>query len=187
MTSRGRGGPRVPDGKPRVAPIAGTGGPNRTDLSALPGTPGTAIPNQLTPVPQQGQIGPMRRALADIPLPSLQPGAPGRLMAPTERLAEPMTAGLPMGEGPGPEALVQTPNMVDNKLAAQEMRYAYPLIMRLASMPNATTQTKILARRFRAALPVQPERVPLTPIEIMDKLRATEAASGNSGPPGERT
>lgn len=34
-----------------------------------------------------------------------QPAAPGSLVAPTTRPNEPITAGAPFGEGPGPEAL----------------------------------------------------------------------------------
>lgn len=175
-----RGGARVPDGKARPDPVPYSSGPNRTDLSALPGTPGTPLPNQLQPVIQHGQETGYKRALANTPLQSFQPGKPGGLMSPSTAPNEPITAGLPVGPGPGPEAMIPQPNMVADKLSASEMKWAYPVVMRLATLPNATQQTKIFARRLRALLPVGPQRMPMVPQEIMDHLRRQEQAGGVS-------
>lgn len=51
-------------------------------------------------------------------LPPVQPGEMGALDRPTERPGEPVTAGLPSGPGPGPEALGlgQTPQTVGDLL-----------------------------------------------------------------------
>ena len=160
MTTReGRGGARVPDGVQRPASLPFARGPNRSDLSELPGTPGTPLPpNPAEPDVRQGQAGRLRQMLGGIPLEQISPDV--RLEDPTQRPGEPITAGIPRGAGPGPDALLPAPNELSTKLAAQEMRTAYPLIMRLATLPNATTETKILAQRIRASLPVAPEQMP---------------------------
>lgn len=77
------------------------------------GTPGTAYPNRsdlqgaqpVTAATGQayGQAGAQRAAQQAIPLPG--PGELGPFDRPTERPQEPVTAGLPVGAGPGPEAL----------------------------------------------------------------------------------
>ena len=162
MTTRDRrGGPRVPDGVPRPASIPFGRGPNRSDLSALPGTPGTPLPEGVGGGPPvHGQVGPRRRALSKVPLEAFSTGKPGLLKGPSKRPQEPATAGLAMGAGPGPEAVTPTPIDISNRLAAQEMRYMYPVLMRLATMPGATNQTKIMAQKMRASLPVKPEYMP---------------------------
>lgn len=162
MTTRGggAGGPVPPDGVARVTPLPGAPN-NRTDLSELPGTPGTPLsPNPMEPSLQQGQIQPTRRALAGI-----QGGSPQGvdLMGGTTAPDEPVTSGVPMGPGGGPEGLIPSPNQLTDKLSAAELQYAYPLIHRLASLPNATTETKILAQRLRANLSVKPEQMPPIP------------------------
>jgi hypothetical protein len=48
---------------------------------------------------------PMRQAPTDVAANRPIPSAPGSLVAPTQRPQEPITAGAPFGEGPGPEAL----------------------------------------------------------------------------------
>lgn len=162
MTTReNRGGARAPDGVARVTPLPG-GPSNRTDLSELPGTPGTPLPPSPTePSVQHGNIQNLRRTLGQIPLEMTNPKA-GGFDAPTGAPGEPLTAGAPLGAGVGPEGLIPSPQELTSRLTARELQYAYPLLMRLASLPNATTETKILAQRLRANLPVQPEQVPLT-------------------------
>ncbi len=168
MTSRsGRGGPRVPDGIPRPASVPFAQGPNRSDLSALPGTPGTPLPTgPANPGVGFGQAGPIRRALGGIPLQSTDPTGFGGLMDDSQNPQEPVTAGLEGGAGAGPDALVPTQDRLSNNLAAEEVRYTYPVLMRLASLPNATTQTRILAQRLRSQLGVQPYQIPTFPGEL---------------------
>lgn len=156
------GGPRAPDGIARPDPIAGTPGPNRTDLAELPGTPGTPLPAGGGGV-AHGRKGPLKRALADIPLEGMQPGA-NEFRGPTQRGDEPVTAGAPMGQGSN-QISTPPPNVLSNSIAANEVKYFYPVLAKLASLPNATTQTKILAQRIRANMQVQPEQMPLTPGE----------------------
>lgn len=162
-----RGGPRVPDGIPRPASIPFAQGPNRSDLSALPGTPGTPLPaGPATPSVEFGQAGQIRRALADIPLQSADPTGFGGLLDESHNPQEPVTAGTGMGAGAGPEGLVPTQDRLSNSLASEEVRYTYPVLMRLAALPNATTQTKILAQRLRSQLGTQPYQIPKFPGEL---------------------
>jgi len=163
----GRGGAKVPDGIPRPAALPFSQGPNRSDLSQLPGTPGTALPGPQTSVPH-GQAGGVRRALSQIPLDSLTPGE-GNLKDGTTRPGEPISAGSAAGPGAGPEGLMQSPDAMGDKVAARETAGFYPVLAKLASLPNATTQTKILAQRLRANLEVPPEQMPMTPLERKDR------------------
>lgn len=162
MTAPGgdnRGGPRAPDGVQRPASLPFARGPNRSDMSELPGTPGTPLPPSPTePNVRYGQAGRLRRILQGVPIE--RAAGPRGLEEGTAAPDEPVTSGIAAGPGPGPDSLIQNPRAVDEQLTAQQMRYAYPLLMRLATLPNATSQTKILAQRIRANLPVSPEQMP---------------------------
>lgn len=118
----------------------GTSYPNRTDLGSQPSLPARAATNQ-TYGNAQSQLDAQRTVpMAPAPLslpppnpaggpgsPSPQPGSPaapqqpgplpgaaGDLHRPTERPGEPVTAGSPLGAGPGPEALPQGPTSPQN-------------------------------------------------------------------------
>ena len=156
-----RGGPIVPDGVPRPASLPFARGPNRSDLAELPGTPGTPLPGgpgEPGAVPQ-GKAGQIRQALQSIGGP-----VPGGLTAGTTNPSEPVTAGIDSGAGPGSAGLLPAPGELTQRMTSQELKYAYPLIMRLATMPNATTESKIMAQRLRASLPLGPEQMPLMEI-----------------------
>lgn len=110
---------------------------NRTDLTASTGKP---LPIQTPPSTQYGQAAASRRSQAVVPLapqaaappanpapaPStgagpapVPPGGFGDPLRPTDRPDEPVTAGLPMGPGPGPEALtMNTPQLKASPLQA---------------------------------------------------------------------
>ncbi len=167
----GRGGARVPDGVPRPASLPFARGPNRSDLSELPGTPGTPLPpspGESGPV-AQGQAGDIRQALAGIQGPT-----GGGLTAESGAPDEDVTAGISSGPGVGPEGLFPSPSQLSQRLTAEELRGIYPLLMRLATLPNATTETKILAQRVRSNLPIAAEQMP--PIEASDgPSRSTKA------------
>lgn len=167
MTTReNRGGSRVPDGIPRPKSIPFAQGPNRSDLSQLPGTPGTTLPGPQSTVPH-GSAGNVKRALSKIPLERFNPGG-SDLRGPTTRPGEPIGAGSSMGQGVGPEGLIPSPDILSNQVAAREASYFYPILAKLASLPGATTQTKILAQRMRANLTVPPEKMPLTSLETLE-------------------
>lgn len=96
--------------------------------------------------------------LGSVPLEQLSPDT--QLNAPSQAPDEPVTAGIDRGAGPGSEGLLKSPSQLSTQLSAAQLKYMYPLLLRLATMPNATTETKILAQRIRANLPVQPEQMP---------------------------
>lgn len=112
-----------PDGRAnnggRVAGTPGTPYSNRSDLRQAP----TAASGQ-----EYGKAGAQIAAQRAVPLPAAPPvsrGAPGQaggavgpfatpadtpsLTDPTQRPDEPLTAGLPFGPGPGPEAMGPPP------------------------------------------------------------------------------
>lgn len=160
-----RGGPRSPDGIQRPASLPFAQGPNRTDMSALPGTPGTPLPpSPAEPMLGHGEAGSLRQTLMGIPG-QAQGLAPVPLSADSQRPNEPITAGIDMGSGPGSEGLVPSPVDPSNASAVQESLFFYPVLMRLAQLPGASTQTKIFAQRMRGMLPTQPERMPRFPGE----------------------
>jgi hypothetical protein len=156
----GRGGPRTPDGIPRPANLPMAPGPNRSDLAELPGTPGTPLPpNPAEPQLERGQVSRLRKMLGGIPLEQI--GQQANINAPSQAPNEPVTAGIDMGAGPGSDSLLPSPGQLSTRMTAQEMEYIYPLLMRLATLPNATTESKILAQRVRANLPIKPEQMPV--------------------------
>lgn len=102
----GRGGPR--QGQP------GKAYGERTDLNVQPIR---TVPGQ-----QYGQAKAQQQAQQAIPLPQVTP-----IHAPTERPTEPVTAGLPIGPGPGPEAVTPAPDGQANLVAQAIALYrAFP-------------------------------------------------------------
>jgi hypothetical protein len=77
------------------------------------------------------------------PQPTAKPEPMIGLFASTQRKNEPITSGIPLGAGPGPEAM----GMQD----ATQMQYtdAYQLFNQLASNPNASPSMKYLAQRIQ--------------------------------------
>lgn len=84
------------------------------------GTPGKTYTNRTDlntqrvmarPSQQYGERAAAEQAQRDVPLPAMPlPGDPTiALGAPTTRPDEPVTAGLPFGDGPGPEVLRRPP------------------------------------------------------------------------------
>jgi len=141
-----RGGKRAPDGKARPA--------------SLPFARGTPLPpNPAEPQIEHGQAGSLRQQLSGIPL-QTQSFAPVSLTEPSQRPNEPVTTGVDMGAGPGSESLIPSPVQTGNMDAVKESLFFYPVLARLAQLPSATTQTKILAQRLRGMAPVAPERMP---------------------------
>lgn len=98
MPRTGRGGRR------RGAP--GVAYPQRSDLQQGP----RAQPIRVASGQPYGQRKAQEDAQRAIPLPDFTPaGAHGSPYRPTDRPDEPVTAGLPMGPGPGPEILTPMP------------------------------------------------------------------------------
>lgn len=103
---------------------------NRTDLQ----NPTNKMAVTAAPGQTYGEAGAQRAAQQAVPMgtpqaPVVAPGSLGPLDRPTERPLEPVTAGNPMGAGPGAEALV-TP-LPDTLMAGgkqdliNQVRYVY--------------------------------------------------------------
>lgn len=103
---------------------------NRTDLQ----NPTKKMAVTAAPGQTYGEAGAQRAAQQAVPMgtpqaPVVAPGSLGPLDRPTERPLEPVTAGNPMGAGPGAEALV-TP-LPDTLMAGgkqdliNQVRYVY--------------------------------------------------------------
>lgn len=104
---------------------------------------------------QQAEEVRQQRALPVTTSPQVQPptpAAPARqsaqiiaLDAPTRRPNEPVTAGAPLGPGPGPAQRVVLEN-------AEVMRQYLPALERLASNPAVSEQTRNFVRFIRSAV-----------------------------------
>ena len=103
---------------------------NRTDLQ----NPTNKMAVTAAPGQTYGEAGAQRAAQQAVPMgtpqaPVIAPGSLGNLDRPTERPTEPVTAGNPLGMGPGAEALV-TP-LPDTLMAGgrqdliNQVRYVY--------------------------------------------------------------
>lgn len=101
-------------------PLAGASGPGkfskRTDLPSTGYGEGveTAAIQRGAPMAKTPNVNPMSLSEQGMAPSQLERVTP--LYAPTERSNEPITAGIPMGEGPGPEALGVRP-VVQEKLS----------------------------------------------------------------------
>jgi hypothetical protein len=111
------------------------------------------------PVPQQASpAAPAPGGAASSPtpgVPSALPGAPmvgaaGPLTRPTERPNEPVTHGLPVGPGAGPEAL-QGVGAAARQGAVEQGTLTH-LLTSLAAGPNATSAIKDLAARAQGGV-----------------------------------
>src|SRR5438105_4320005 len=99
-----------------------------------------AIPlpnNQAVPAP----ISPASPAAAGGPGPPALPGQ-NDFLRPTERPGEPVTAGIPSGPGPGPEALSTIPPADPNQADAQQWARYLPSLEFMASQPDASMSTR---------------------------------------------
>ena len=161
MAVENRGGARVPDGVARPTGIFGTGANQRTDLSELPGTPGTPLPPSLN----EPDIQSTKNALKNLPLTNnnITPGDTD-LFGPSST-ADPIQAGLSTGPGMGPEGVITGPENTSNSQAFQESLKYYPLMMRLGQTEGLSSQTKAFLRRMRANAPLQPYEMPEIPTE----------------------
>lgn len=78
-------------------------------------------------------------------MPMPVPGANGPISRPTERPGEPVTAGLPMGPGIGPEGLTGIGAAArQNTIEQGTLTH---LLTSLAAQPNATSAIRDLAAR----------------------------------------
>lgn len=69
--------------------------------------------------------------------------------APSNRPAEPVTAGASLGAGPGPEALGIQPQQVEQQ-DMQKLAQNMPIYEFLANLPNAAPSSRLLVNLLRA-------------------------------------
>ena len=84
-----------------------------------------------------------------IPTRSTEPITP--LFAPSQRPDEPITSGIPMGAGPGPEALGINNNL-DTEEDRQRMISYLPALEVMAASPNSSQAFRNYVRMLRANL-----------------------------------
>lgn len=131
----------------RRAGNRGTPHPQRTDL-ALPVAAAEGLPYG-----DAGKLKAAQRAVPMAPAPAAAPGAPaqpvpgaaGPLLRPTERPNEPVTAGMPIGPGPGKEALSP---LTQNPGGGSTVG---GLLSGLAGAPGATDEIQQLASYSQSA------------------------------------
>ena len=142
---------------PRGGRRAGTPGMaygNRTDLNQQRQTPIMRVGGQ--PYGAQAEQVRAQKAVPAGPSPAVSPTTPGfaappvtptqvvPISAPTMRPNEPVTAGTDLGPGVG-----APPPTLDN---AETIRQWMPALERLASMPEASAQTRNFVRFLRASI-----------------------------------
>lgn len=123
-----RGGRR--QGQPGVAYA------NRTDLLQNRNNAGSAAAGGFT-APAQ----PQQQVAAQVAYPEDSPN----LLDPTGRPAEPVTAGLPTGDGAGPEALNLDPRLQET----QALKRWLPVLEPLANAPDTPESVRTLVRYIR--------------------------------------
>ena len=77
---------------------------------------------------------------------------PVPLAAPTQRPGEPVTSGLSLGPGPGPESIPAiAPTTPDQDIIG--LAPYLPTLELLSTLPTASSATRNLVRRIRGAMP----------------------------------
>jgi hypothetical protein len=139
-------------------PLAGPAGPGkfstRTDgLSFQPDTYGAGVeqaaikagaPMAKTPDVRGARASDVRAAAAQTPVTPLY--------APSQRPDEPITAGIPMGAGPGPEVLGINQPMTDTDSDRQRLISYLPALEVIAQSPNSSQAFRNYVRILRANL-----------------------------------
>ena len=74
------------------------------------------------------------------------------LYAPTQRPDEPITSGIPMGAGPGPEVLAMNTPAADTDSDKQRLLSYLPALEVLSQSPNSTQAFRNYVRTLRANL-----------------------------------
>ena len=139
-------------------PLAGPAGPGkfstRTDgLSFQPDPYGAGVeqaaikagaPMAKTPDVRGARASDVRAAAAQTPVTPLY--------APSQRPDEPITAGIPMGAGPGPEVLGINQPMTDTDSDRQRLISYLPALEVIAQSPNSSQAFRNYVRILRANL-----------------------------------
>lgn len=105
-----------------------------------------ALPMAAAPLPATGGAPAVSRQV-----PQQMPGQVTPLDAPSQRPGEPVTAGVPVGAGPGPEVLGPLAQSEDG---VEDLAMYLPMLEFIASQPGTSAQTRNFVRRLRGAAPV---------------------------------
>jgi len=137
-------------------PLAGAAGPGkfskRTDMTMPSASYGEGVEtaNLISgaPMAKTPDVNPTSRS--DMGMAPSQMARVTPLFAPTERPDEPITSGIAMGEGPGPEALSMGRNarQMDSDIVAKYL----PALDAMASNPDAPTSFRIFVRNLQGNL-----------------------------------
>jgi hypothetical protein len=104
----------------------------------------SGAPLASTPDVRGARAGDVRAAAAQTPITPLY--------APTQRPDEPITAGIPMGAGPGPEVLGINQPMTDTDSDRQRLISYLPALEVIAQSPNSSQAFRNYVRILRANL-----------------------------------
>lgn len=139
VTGQTYGDAAAQEASQRIQPMAG-------GATQTPGAPASSAPPPAAPTPQ-GASGPsdMMAALQAHVAGGGGAGGRGSLTRPTERPNEPVTHGLPMGPGGGPEAL-QGVGALTRDNAVEQGTLSH-LLQSMATQPGATQAVQDLANR----------------------------------------
>jgi hypothetical protein len=103
---------------------------------------------------------PLPRTTDLVPRPTARPGGFGMLNRPTEKPREPLTAGAPVGPGPGPAVLPGPASGLTTPPLSPRVRAMLPLLEHAAAMPGASRATTRLVRQLRVRAQNTPLQVP---------------------------
>lgn len=153
--------PATAPGGPAQAPVSYTGGEYGSRKASLERQAVAPMADRSTAAMAAGGAGGGGTAAAPPPdelsafLAAAQqaqpPGEGGLLAAPTARPGEPMSAGLSVGAGPGPEVLPAIPQAPDPSVILWAPML--PALEVLASKPGSSPEVRQLYRRIRSQLP----------------------------------
>lgn len=104
------------------------------------------------PAPQPAPVGPTSMMPGLAQMPAQAPGSLTPLDAPSTRPNEPLTAGMAMGPGAGPEVLGALHQSEDG---VEDLAMYLPMLEYLASQPGTSAQTRNFVRKLRGAAPVK--------------------------------
>ena len=132
-------------------PLAGASGPGkfskRTDMDMGSIAYGEGVETQA--IKSGAPLARTQDVAAANPLRASAPVTP--LFAPSQRPDEPITAGIPMGAGPGPEVLGIN-NNIDTEEDKQRMISYLPALEVMAASPNSSQAFRNYVRMLRANL-----------------------------------
>jgi len=81
--------------------------------------------------------------------PKIRPGEMGPLTRSSERPSEPLTAGTPLGPGPGPEVVARPGSGRPSEPLSERLAAYLPILESRAAQPDASANFRLFVRRVR--------------------------------------